>query len=157
LKILLIGIGKTDASYLEEGCAEYLRRIARYVPLEVSFLRPPAQHSKLGVDLLKSAESALLLKQLRTDDHVVLLDEKGREFDSVGFAGFIEKRALSGIKRLVFCIGGAYGFGEEMRTMAEESICLSRMTFSHQLVRLVFLEQLYRAFTILKNEPYHNA
>jgi 23S rRNA (pseudouridine1915-N3)-methyltransferase len=156
LKIVLIGIGKTDASYIGEGCAEYIRRIGRYVPLEVNFIRPPAVHSKLSGDVLKLAEAGLLLKHIRDDDFVVLLDEKGREFDSVGFSNFIGKKSLTGLKRLVFCIGGAYGFGEEMRLRASESLSLSLLTFSHQMVRLIFLEQLYRAFTILSNEPYHN-
>ncbi|MBL7977847.1 MAG: 23S rRNA (pseudouridine(1915)-N(3))-methyltransferase RlmH [Bacteroidetes Order II. Incertae sedis bacterium] len=156
MKIALWMIGKTAERYLEEGMAVYEKRLGHYVPFEVTVLPDVKQAKNLGVAQLKEAESVLVLDRLDKRDVLVLLDEKGKTFGSVAFAKWMEGQMNQSVHRMVMLIGGAYGFSEDIYRRAQFQISLSEMTFSHQLVRLVFLEQLYRAMTILKGEPYHH-
>ena len=156
MKILLLAIGKTDEDYLANGIRKYVDRIVHYAPFEMKELPDPRNRKTLSEEQQKSAESTLILNQLQPSDHVVLLDENGKQFTSVNFAESLEKPMVSGVKRLVFVIGGPYGFAPEVYARANAKLSLSPMTFSHQMVRLIFVEQLYRAFTILKGEPYHH-
>lgn len=149
-------IGKTDEPYLQKGIDLFLKRIPHYVPFELKII-PDLKNSKnLSEDQQKEKEGELIIQQLTGFDELILLDEQGTEVSSVAFARFLEKKMLSGIKRLVFVIGGPYGFSESVYSKAAGKISLSKMTFSHQMVRLIFTEQLYRAMTILKGEPYHH-
>ena len=156
MKILLLVIGKTDEDYLITGIKKYIGRIGHYASFEMKELPDPRNRKTLSEDQQKKAESFLLLQQLQPGDQVVLLDENGKQFTSVEFAESLEKQMASGAKRLVFIIGGPYGFAQEVYDRANAKLSLSPMTFSHQMVRLIFVEQLYRAFTILKGEPYHH-
>lgn len=156
MKISLLVIGKTDDDYLQKGIELFLKRIPHYLPFEMKVI-PDLKNSKnLSVQQQKEKEGELLLQQLTSQDEVFLLDEQGMEASSVEFARFLEKKMIAGTKRLVMVIGGPYGFSEAIYTRANGKISLSRLTFSHQLVRLIFVEQLYRAMTILKGEPYHH-
>ncbi len=157
MKILLLLIGKTDASYLAEAIEEYKSRLTHYAPFELLVLPDIKNSRNMSETQQKEREGGLILKQLQPGDCLVLLDENGREFSSVQFASYMEKKMQAIPRRLVFAIGGPYGFSDEVYKAAQEKISLSRMTFSHQMVRLIFLEQLYRAFTILNNEPYHHS
>lgn len=157
MKILLLLIGKTDASYLAEAIEEYKSRLTHYAPFELLVLPDIKNSRNMSETQQKEREGGLILKQLQPGDCLVLLDENGREFSSVQFASYMEKKMQAIPRRLVFAIGGPYGFCDEVYKAAQEKISLSRMTFSHQMVRLIFLEQLYRAFTILNNEPYHHS
>ena len=156
MKIVLIVIGKTDEEYLISGIKKYAGRIGHYASFEMKELPDPRNRKTLSEEQQKKAESFLLLQQLQPSDQVVLLDENGKQHSSVQFAENLEKQMASGIKRLVFVIGGPYGFAQEVYDRANAKLSLSPMTFSHQMVRLIFVEQLYRAFTILKGEPYHH-
>ena len=156
MKILLLVIGKTDEEYLITGIKKYVGRIGHYASFEMKEIPDPRNRKTLSEDQQKKAESFLLLKQLQSGDQVVLLDENGKQFTSVEFAESLEKQMASGAKRIVFIIGGPYGFAQEVYDKANAKLSLSPMTFSHQMVRLIFVEQLYRAFTILKGEPYHH-
>jgi 23S rRNA (pseudouridine1915-N3)-methyltransferase len=156
MKICLLVIGKTDESYLQKGIEIYLKRIPHYVSFELKTI-PDLKNSKnLSEDQQKEKEGELILQQINTSDELLLLDERGQENSSVEFARFLERKMISGIKRIVFVIGGPYGFSANVYARANGKLCLSRMTFSHQMVRMIFLEQLYRAMTILKGEPYHH-
>lgn len=156
MKILLLVIGKTDDDYLVTGIKKYVGRLGHYVPFELKEIPDIRNRKTLSEEQQKKAESFLLLSQLQNGDHVVLLDENGKQFTSVEFSENLEKLMASGCKRIVFVIGGPYGFSPEVYAKANAKISLSPMTFSHQMVRLIFVEQLYRAFTILKGEPYHH-
>ena len=156
MKIRLIVIGKTDKKFLQEGIDLFLKRIPHYLPFEYQVIPDLKNTRKLSEDQQKEKEGELLLAQMKPGDELILLDERGDEFKSTDFARFLEKRMLGGTKNLVFAIGGPYGFPEVVYQAAAGKISLSRMTFSHQLVRLIFSEQLYRALTILKGEPYHH-
>jgi 23S rRNA (pseudouridine1915-N3)-methyltransferase len=149
-------IGKTAFSYLEEGMAIYEKRLKRYIPVETRILPDIKNAKNLSPIELKRKEGELILSKINSDDCLILLDERGKVYDSVGFARFLEQQLQSSRKRLVFQIGGAYGFSEAVYQRANYKIALSKMTFSHQMVRLFFLEQLYRGMTILRGEPYHN-
>ena len=156
MKIKLLVIGKTDDRYIAEGVKKYLGRMKHYIPFEYTEL-PDIKNSKnLTQERQKILEGELLLKNIQPGDHVVLLDEKGKNFTSREFASYIEKRMISGIKRVVFIIGGPFGFSDDIYSVANDKISLSKMTFSHQLVRVIFFEQIYRAMTIIRNEPYHH-
>ena len=156
MKVKLIQIGKTDASYLTEGIDKYNLRIKRYHPYDVLTI-PDIKNSKnLTQEQQKKQEGILILKNIQNTDVVVLLDEKGKEFSSVTFANFIKDIMLQSVKHLVFVIGGPYGFDQSVYQRANRKIALSQMTFSHQLIRLIFAEQLYRANSIIKGEPYHH-
>ncbi len=147
--------GKTKEAYLDEGVDEYLKRIARYVPCKCIIVPDLKISGKAGQEQVKEAEGEQILKRIGHTDHVILLDESGKMFGSVEFARYLEK--LEGrTGHTVFVAGGPYGFSEEVYLRANAKLSLSRMTFSHQMVRLIFAEQLYRAFTILKGEPYHH-
>lgn len=156
MKTCLLVIGKTDAAYIREGIAEYEKRLTRYIPYEMQVL-PDVRNSKNMTETLqKEKEGEMLLGQLQPADFVVLLDEKGKQHTSVEFSEYLAQKMLGGIKRLVFVVGGPYGFSEAVYRRANDKISLSRMTFSHQMVRMIFAEQIYRAMTILKGEPYHH-
>ena len=156
MKILFLVIGKTDEDYLVTGIKKYVGRLGHYVPFEMKELPDIRNRKTLNEEQQKKAESFLLLQQLQPGDQVVLLDEKGKSYTSVEFSETLEKQMASGVKRLVFVVGGPYGFAQEVYDRADTMLSLSPMTFSHQMVRLIFVEQLYRAFTILKGEPYHH-
>jgi 23S rRNA (pseudouridine1915-N3)-methyltransferase len=156
MKICLLVIGKTDETYLQKGIEIYLKRIPHYISFEMKTI-PDLKNSKnLSEEQQKEKEGELILHQLSPSDEVLLLDETGLENSSIDFARFLERKMVSGNKRLVFVIGGPYGFSGSVYSRANWKVCLSRMTFSHQMVRLIFVEQLYRAMTILKGEPYHH-
>lgn len=156
MKIKLIAVGKTDNPYLEQCITPYIKRLAHYTSFEWIGL-PDIKNSKsLSRKQQKQKEGELLQKYLGANDYLILLDEKGSTYSSEGFAEFIQKKQIQGIKNLCFVIGGPYGFSDEMYQLSNGLLSLSSMTFSHQMVRLFFVEQLYRAFTILKNEPYHH-
>ena len=156
MKVLLLGIGKTDESYLNTGCDIYIKRLQHYFKTVVQYLPDLKKSKGLSPEERSKKEGEEILNQLTIADTVILLDEKGSEFTSRKFADFIQKQANTGAKRIVFIIGGAFGFSEEVYQRANYKLALSKMTFSHQMVRLFFLEQIYRACTILNNEPYHN-
>lgn len=156
MKITLLAIGKTDSKQLHDLIEDYKKRLGHYVRFSLEIIPDPKQTKNLSETLQKQAEGEEILKRLITADQVILLDEKGKMNTSEQFAGFLQKKMNSGLKRLVFVIGGPYGFSEEIYARANGKISLSAMTFSHQMVRLFFVEQLYRAFTILRNEPYHH-
>lgn len=156
MKISIVHIGNTQEPYLKAGMAQFEKRIRHYVSIEMIYLT--ARNSKhMPENQQKEAEGRLLLSAIRQTDHRILLDAAGREMDSTGFAGLLQQMMNRGTRNLGFIIGGPYGFSEEVYREVTDSLSLSRMTFSHQLVRLVFLEQLYRAFTIIRGEPYHHA
>jgi 23S rRNA (pseudouridine1915-N3)-methyltransferase len=156
MKITLLTIGKTDDKYLKEGLDKYLKRLKHYISFKIVEL-PALKNSKsLSEEQQKSKEAELIFKQITQTDQLLLLDEHGQEFSSVKFSEFLNKKMLSSTQHLVFVTGGPYGFAAEIYKRANDKLSLSKMTFSHQMVRLFFLEQLYRAFTILKDEPYHH-
>jgi 23S rRNA (pseudouridine1915-N3)-methyltransferase len=154
VKILLLQIGKTDESYLQEGCSIYESRLKHYVGFDTETIL--WNKKNISIEEQKNQEGQLILKKINIQDFLVLLDEKGREFNSMEFSHWIQKNMNAGIKRLVIVIGGPFGFSDDVYARANQKIALSQMTFSHQMVRLFFLEQLYRGFTILKGEKYHH-
>lgn len=155
--VRLLSIGKTTAPYLKTGVADYVKRLQHYVRFEYIEI-PDVKISKgMNEEQVRNKEGEEISKHLESGAHVVLLDEGGKSFSSVQFAHHLQKRFNSGGKALIFVIGGPYGFSEEVFSKANEKLSFSRMTFSHQMVRLIAVEQLYRAMTILKNEPYHHA
>jgi 23S rRNA (pseudouridine1915-N3)-methyltransferase len=155
MKIRLITIGKTDESYLKEGISKYVSRLKHYISFEIIELPDVKTGKKLNVNLQKEAESKEIVKLISKSDFVVLLDENGKEFNSVGFSDYIQKRMNSGLD-LCFVIGGPFGFSKEMYDLSNQKIALSQMTFSHQMIRLLFVEQVYRSYSILKGEKYHH-
>lgn len=156
MKIELIIIGKTDADWVKQGFEVYQKRLSYYISFNTTIIPDLKNRKNLAIDQQKDQEGILILKQLQTSDFVILLDENGKQFDSVQFSDLLQKKMNSGIKRLVFVIGGPYGFSSELYQKSNQKISLSKMTFSHQMVRPFFVEQLYRAFSILNNEPYHH-
>lgn len=156
MKIILLTIGKTDASYLADAIKEYQKRLEHYIPFEMQVIPDIKNNKSLTFEQQKEKEGELILKSLQAGDYLVLLDDKGKEYTSMKFAEYIERKTYTVSKRLIFTIGGPYGFSSAVYERANEKLTLSRMTFSHQMVRLIFLEQLYRAMTILNNEPYHH-
>lgn len=155
MKIVLIIIGKTVNKSIIELFDDYAQRIKHYLPFECLTVPLPKKSTGAVSPLQRDEESVQILKLLKPDDHIVLLDDKGQEFTSVQFATWIEKKQHN-TKRLVFIIGGAYGFSQPVYDRANELLSFSRMTFSHQIIRAMFAEQLYRAMTILRGEPYHH-
>ena len=153
---LLLWVGKTNDSRLKSLTEDYTQRINRYQPLEILTLPELKIKGKLPEKIQKEKEGKLIVEKIKKGDFVILLDEKGKSFDSQNFSEYLNKKRASSSKRMVFVIGGPYGFSDEIYAIANEKIALSDMTFSHQMVRLLFLEQLYRANTILNNEPYHH-
>ena len=156
MKIKLMVVGQTNMKFVEQGFEEFGSRLKHYTDFEIVVIPNPKNSGKLEIADLKNKEAENILLKILPSYFLVLLDEKGTQFSSVEFAGFLQKRMNSGVKNLVFVIGGAYGFSEKLYERANSKISLSKMTFSHQLIRLIFAEQLYRAFTILRNEKYHN-
>jgi 23S rRNA (pseudouridine1915-N3)-methyltransferase len=156
MKLHLLLTGKTTQSFVSQGMDEFCTRLKHYFPFEWEIIPDVKNTKSLSFEQQKEKEGELILKSFQTGDFIVLLDEHGKEYSSVKFAEYIEKKTHSVSKRLVFVIGGPYGFSTKVYEAAQEKIALSRMTFSHQLIRLIFVEQLYRAMTILHNEPYHH-
>lgn len=156
MKITLFVIGKTDDAYLREGLEKYLKRLAHYTTFEVIEHTIVRKWQSLPLAQLMQKEAEAILQQMEKADYCVLLDEKGKSFTSVEFAAFIQQRLNQSTKNLLFVVGGAWGFDEAVKAKAQLKLSLSNMTFSHQMVRLFFVEQLYRAFTIIRNEGYHN-
>ncbi len=155
MKIELWSIGKTAEKYLEMGLGIFEKRLQHYLPFQMVVL-PDVKLKTSDDALLKKEEGKMLLAKLGPDDYLVLLDEHGKEFSSMGLAQWLERRLTASNRKMIFLIGGAFGFSPDVYARANEQIALSKLTFSHQMVRLFFLEQLYRAMTILRNEPYHN-
>lgn len=156
MTIKLITIGKTDKKELESLIDDYKKRLGFYIKFSYDII-PDIKNSKnLSEIQQKQKEGELILGKLNTTDILILLDENGKQLNSIGFSEYLQKHMNSGIKQLVFVIGGPYGFSDDMYKKANGKISLSNMTFSHQMIRLFFIEQLYRGFTILKNEPYHH-
>ncbi|TDY11919.1 MULTISPECIES: 23S rRNA (pseudouridine(1915)-N(3))-methyltransferase RlmH [Flavobacteriaceae] len=156
MTIKLLAIGKTDSKALQSLIDEYTKRLGFYIKFELEII-PDIKNSKnLSETQQKQKEGELILNKLNPTDVLILLDEKGKQLNSVAFANYLQKHMNSGIKQLVFVIGGPYGFSEEVYSKAAGKLSLSKMTFSHQMVRLFMVEQLYRGFTILRNEPYHH-
>ncbi len=156
MNLLLLTVGKTDVKWVKEGLELYTSRLKHYVPFSVVEIPELKKVSALTKQQIKEKEGELILKQVAPSDTLILLDEHGHEYRSLEFAEHLEKQLASGAKNLIFTVGGAYGFSEEVYQRANGKISLSKMTFSHQMVRTIFVEQLYRAFTILKGEPYHH-
>ncbi len=156
MKITLVQVGKTSFGYIREGIIDYHKRIGHYVNFEEITIPDLKNTKSLGVSEIKKKEGESILKLIDKSVRLILLDENGKQSDSVQFAEFISKNMNSG-RDIVFMIGGAYGFSEEVYSRADEKIALSKMTFSHQMVRLIFAEQLYRAMTIIRGEPYHHS
>ncbi|MGB3775324.1 MAG: 23S rRNA (pseudouridine(1915)-N(3))-methyltransferase RlmH [Leeuwenhoekiella sp.] len=156
MKIKLLCIGKTDNSQLEKLIAIYSKRLGFYVNFELELLPDIKKTKNLSEQQQKEKEGELILSKINPQEALILLDENGKEHTSVGFSKYLQKKMNSGIKTLVFVIGGPYGFSAEVYNKALGKIALSRMTFSHQMIRLFMVEQLYRGFTILRNEPYHH-
>lgn len=156
MNIELLTLGKTDVKWVKEGLDVYAARLEHYVPFKVTEIPELKKVQSLSRDQIKEKEGELILKHLAPSDTLILLDEHGIEYRSVEFAGMLEKYMLQGTRNLVFAVGGAYGFSEAVYGRARSKIALSKMTFTHQMVRTVFAEQLYRALTILRGEPYHN-
>lgn len=157
MNIKLIVVSKTDVPYLQTGIDEYTGRLKHYCDFELVVIPALKNLGKATPDEVKEREGQLILKQLEKADCTVLLDEHGKEYTSVGFSEYLQKQMNAGVRTLAFVIGGAYGFSPAVYAAAQHKISLSQMTFNHQMVRLFFLEQLYRAHTILRHEKYHNA
>ena len=156
MKIELAVIGKTSIGYLKQGIDEYIKRLKHYVPFEIKYIDDIKNTKNISEDQQKRTEGAKILSLLDKSDFVVLLDEHGKEYTSMQYSSYIKKRMLSGAKKVVFVIGGPYGFSQEVYDRANDKISFSKMTFNHEMIRLIFTEQLYRAYTIINHEPYHH-
>ncbi len=156
MTIKLLTIGKTDNPNLQSLITDYQKRLNHYVNFDLEIIPDLKKVKHLTESQQKQKEGNLILSKLKTTDALILLDENGKQFDSLEFSNYLQKHMNSGLKQLVLVIGGPYGFSEEIYKKAQGKISLSKMTFSHQMVRLFIIEQLYRGFTILKNEPYHH-
>ena len=156
MTIKLLAIGKTDSKELQQLIDDYQKRLGFYIKFEFEIISDLKNTKNLTEDQQKQKEGELILGKLNTTDILILLDENGKQMDSISFSNYLQKHMNSGIKQLVFVIGGPYGFSEEVYNKAQGKLSLSKMTFSHQMVRLFVIEQFYRAFTILRNEPYHH-
>lgn len=156
MNIRLLAIGKTDNKALQTLIDDYTKRLSFYVKFDLEIIPDIKNVKNLSEAQQKEKEGELILSKITPTDHLIILDENGKEFSSVGFSDFLQKKMNAGIKTLVFVIGGPYGFSETVYQKASGKISLSQMTFSHQMVRLFVIEQIYRGFTILRNEPYHH-
>lgn len=156
MKIALLTVGKTDRDWVKQGLEIYVSRLKHYIPFSIIEIPELKNVSALTREQIKTREGELILKFVKPTDDLILLDEHGKEFTSVEFAKMLQDKITYNGKDIVFVIGGAYGFSEDVYRRANSKISLSRMTFSHQMVRAIFAEQLYRAFTIIKGEPYHH-
>jgi len=156
MKTYLVIIGKNDKTWLNTGICEYLNRVKKYISLEIVLINDIKNKAKMPELIVKNKEGELILNKIPKNDTVILLDEKGKRLSSIDFADFFQKQMNLGNKNIYFVIGGAYGFSKAVYERSNYAISLSAMTFSHQLARLIFAEQLYRALTIINNEKYHN-
>lgn len=156
MKISFWYIGKNKQAFIEDGIKLYSKRISHYSRFEVKSFKNVKNSESLPPSELLKKEATLYLNEIQAGDTLILLDEKGKEYDSRKFAVFLEQKQMIATKHLIFAVGGAYGFADELKQKAAAKISLSKMTFSHQLIRIIFLEQLYRGFTIIKGEKYHN-
>ena len=156
MKITLLTVGKTDKDWVKQGIDIYASRMKHYFPFTIVEIPELKNASSLSQEQIKTKEGELILKNIKPTDDVILLDERGKEFSSMEFAKTLQDKISYTGKDIIFVIGGAYGFAEAVRQRSNSKISLSRMTFSHQMVRAIFVEQLYRAFTIMKGEPYHH-
>ena len=156
MKITLAVIGKTEVGFVRQGIEEYVKRLQHYVTFNIQYIGDVKATRNMSEAQQKTAEGRALLATFEASDYVVLLDEHGTERTSVDYSGWLQRWLASGSKRLIFVVGGPYGFSQEVYDRANEKISLSKMTFPHELVRLIFVEQLYRAFTIQRHEPYHH-
>lgn len=157
MKITLIAIGKTEEKYLIEGIEKYFKRLKHYISFQIVIIPDIKNVKNLSQDQQKEKEGLSILKNIQNSDTVILLDEEGKNLTSVGFSEQLNKFMIASVQHLVYVIGGPYGFSDAVYNRSNDKLSLSKMTFSHQMVRLFFVEQLYRAFTILRNEPYHHA
>jgi len=156
MKLSIFITGKNNFEFISDGMKLYEERLKHFVVLNIRYFPEQKYTASTNTNQIKEKESTVIMKAIDSSDYVVLLDEKGKEYSSKSFATFIDKKQQAGSKHLVFVIGGAYGFSDELYKRANEMLSLSKMTFTHQMVRLFFLEQLYRAFTIIKGIPYHH-
>ena len=156
MKIALLTVGKTDRDWVKQGLDIYVSRLKHYIPFSINEIPELKNVSAMSRDQIKAKEGELILKSIKPTDDVILLDEHGKEYSSTEFASLLQNKINYDGKDIVFVIGGAYGFSEQVYKRANSKISLSRMTFSHQMVRAIFAEQIYRAFTIMKGEPYHH-
>lgn len=156
MKITLLTVGKTDKDWVKAGMDIYVSRLRHYIPFSVVEIPELKNVSALNRDQIKSREGELILRNIRPGDDVILMDERGKQYSSVELAKVLQDKISYIGKDIVFVIGGAYGFSEAVYSRADSKISLSRMTFSHQMVRAIFAEQIYRAFTIMRGEPYHH-
>ena len=156
MNIKLLAVGKTDNPALQQFIDMYEKRLSYYINFELQLLPDIKKSKSLSEEEQKAKEGELILGNVASSHHLILLDERGKEFTSVAFADELQKKMNAGIKQLTFVIGGPYGFSKEVYDRANGKLSLSKLTFSHQMIRLFFVEQLYRAFTILRNEPYHH-
>ena len=156
MKITLLTVGKTDRDWVRQGLDIYVSRLKHYIPFILTEIPELKNVSALSKDQIKLKEGELILKNIRPADDVILLDEHGKEYSSVQLAKILQDKISYECKDIVFVIGGAYGFSDAVYERANSKLSLSKMTFSHQMVRTIFAEQLYRAFTIMKGEPYHH-
>ena len=156
MKITLMVVGKTNADYIKQGTEIYLKRLKHYIQFDIQVIPDIKKGKKTATDFLKIKEGELILAKDSPGKEFHLFDEKGKMFSSADFAAFLNQKMVAGTKELVFVIGGAFGFSDAVYQRADSKISLSKMTFSHQMVRILCVEQIYRAFTILKGEPYHH-
>jgi len=157
MKVEFWVIGKTSFNYLDEGNSIYLNRIKHYLPFEMVIINDIKNRKKLSEGQIKTKEGEVILSKLNTSDFLILMDERGKQRSSIQFSAYLQTLLQHSYKRLIFIIGGAYGFSEAVYQRSNTKMSLSNMTFSHQMVRVIFLEQFYRALTIMKNEPYHHS
>lgn len=156
MKLLLMAVGKTTQPIIRQGIDQYLGRLRHYLPVDIEIIADVKRTAALTFEKQKEMEGEAMLRRIEPGDRLILLDENGKEMTSREFAQFMEKQMASGVKRLVFAVGGPYGFSPAVYQRADSKLSLSRMTFNHEMVRLFFAEQLYRAQTILRGEPYHH-
>ena len=156
MKITLLTVGKTDKDWVRQGLDIYVSRLKHYVPFSITEIPELKNVSALTKEQIKTREGELILKNIRNTDDVILLDERGKEYSSMELARILQDKMTYGGRDIVYVIGGAYGFSDAVYARANSKLSLSRMTFSHQMVRAIFAEQIYRAFTIMKGEPYHH-
>ena len=156
MKITLLTVGKTDKDWVRQGLDIYVSRLKHYVPFSITEIPELKNVSALTKEQIKTREGELILKNIRNTDDVILLDERGKEYSSMELARILQDKMTYGGRDIVYIIGGAYGFSDAVYSRANSKLSLSRMTFSHQMVRAIFAEQIYRAFTIMKGEPYHH-
>jgi 23S rRNA (pseudouridine1915-N3)-methyltransferase len=156
MQVTLLCIGKTGKKFLEEGEQEYLKRLRHYISFQMQIIPDIKQAKSLSQDQIKQREGELILEKAGPTDTLILLDENGKEYSSLDFSNYLQDQFNRGGKHIYFVVGGPYGFSNDVYQRANGKISLSRMTFSHQMIRLFFIEQVYRAMTILRNEPYHH-